>query len=587
MSFGNFVVPRAQGGPPTPEELAVDAENLALARYLMIVCGTLATVTIVWKLAEKINKVVRHVSCLDNDRQRYFALPSPNFAALKRHVLYAPVFSKRHNREIQFSSAINVGTLPTRFQLLFLTSYLATNVVFCCIEIPFAATLDEATGLLRSRSGIMATINMVPLFLLAGRNNPLIPLLCISFDTYNLMHRWFGRIVILESLVHTLAHLGGNGWAMAAWAAMVNSPFLTPGFIATVAFLFLGVQASSPLRHAWYETFKVLHIAGAIVAIYGLYYHLAFKYDAYFKWLCYLWAVIVLWSFDRCSRFLRILFSHAFGSKSRTVIEALPGNAVRLTMTLARPWSIRPGQHAYLYLPAISLWQSHPFSVAWYDGVEDPKAERLATTQQDLLSMQQMRVSFIIRGRTGVTNSLYQKASVAPGGRLETTCFAEGPYGGHHSFDSYGTVVLFAGGVGITHPVPYIKHLINGYNEGTVATRRILLVWTIQTPEHLEWIRPWMTEILAIQNRRDVLRIMLFVSRPRSSKEIHSPSSTVQMFPGRPNIGTLLAMEQEHQVGAMAVTVCGPGALSDEVRRAVRSRQDRSSIDFVEEAFTW
>lgn len=256
-------------------------------------------------------------------------------------------------------------------------------------------------------------------------------------------------------------------------------------------------------------------------------------------------------------------------------------------MTLARPWSIRPGQHAYLYLPAISLWQSHPFSVAWYDGVEDPKAERLATTQQDLLSMQQMRVSFIIRGRTGVTNSLYQKASVAPGGRLETTCFAEGPYGGHHSFDSYGTVVLFAGGVGITHPVPYIKHLINGYNEGTVATRRILLVWTIQTPEHLEWIRPWMTEILAIQNRRDVLRIMLFVSRPRSSKEIHSPSSTVQMFPGRPNIGTLLAMEQEHQVGAMAVTVCGPGALSDEVRRAVRSRQDRSSIDFVEEAFTW
>lgn len=587
MSAGNLLVPRKGNEPPSPEEIAAGQLNEDLSNYLMIVVGSIAFITVVWKLAEKINRVVRHVSCLDNDRQRYFAIPSPNFAALKRHILYAPVFSKRHNREIQLSSAINVGTLPTRFQLMFLISYVATNVVFCCVHIPFSANVQEATSYLKSRTGIMATINMVPLFLLAGRNNPLIPLLGISFDTYNLMHRWFGRIVILEALAHTLVHLGGKGWAPEAWAAMLNSAFLTPGFIGTVAFLFLGIQASSPLRHAWYETFKVLHIAGAIVAIYGLHLHLAFKFEAYYKWLCYLWTAIALWCFDRSCRFLRILSSHAFGSKSRTVVEALPGNSIRLTITLARPWTVRPGQHAYLYLPAISYWQSHPFSVAWIDGVEDPKAERLATTQQDLVAMQQMRVSFIIRGRTGVTNSLYQKASVAPGGRLETTCFAEGPYGGHHSFDSYGTVVLFAGGVGITHPVPYIKHLINGYNEGTVATRRILLVWTIQSPEHLEWIRPWMTEILAMQNRRDVLRIMLFVSQPRSSKEIHSPSSTVQMFPGRPNIGTLLAMEQEHQVGAMVVTVCGPGALSDEVRRAVRGRQDRSSIDFIEEAFTW
>lgn len=361
---------------------------------------------------------------------------------------------------------------------------------------------------------------------------------------------------------------------------------ITYSYQATCAFVFLGIQASSPLRHAFYETFKLLHILVAVTAVVGLYYHLVAK-ESLYRWLCYLYSAIALWSFDRTWRLWRIIRSHVGGSRSRTVIEALPGNAVRLTTTLARPWNAKPGQHAYLYIPSISLWQSHPFSVAWYDGVDDPKNERLASTNQDLLAMQQQRVSFIIRARTGMTNTLYQKALVAPGGRLETTCFAEGPYGGHHSFDSYGTVVLFAGGVGVTHPVPYIKHLVNGYNEGTVATRRILLVWTIQSPEHLEWIRPWMTEILGMEKRRDILRIMLFVSQPRSTKEIHSPSSTVQMFPGRPNINTLLAMEQEHQVGAMVVTVCGPGALSDEVRLAVRNRQDRSSIDFIEEAFTW
>ncbi|KAH7131361.1 ferric reductase like transmembrane component-domain-containing protein [Dactylonectria estremocensis] len=578
-------------GTQDPEEAALqekyhtwgEADNTALSNYLFIICGAVSVAVIFWRLADKINKTVRKVACLNNDRQRYFALPSSTLASVKRHILYAPVFRKRHNREIQLSSAVNMGTLPTRFQLLFLSAYFATNVVFCVIEIPFAQSNAIAAASLRNRSGVLSVLNMIPLFLLAGRNNPLIPLLGISFDTYNLIHRWFGRIVILEALVHTLAHYQKNNWAAAAFESTFSVPFLLWGFVATCSFVALGLQAFSPVRHAYYEIFKTIHIALAILAVYGLWIHLA-QYPPQFTWLK---AAAGLWAADRAARVLRMLWSHLGGSRSRTIVEALPGNAVRLTTTLARPWSARPGQHAYLYMPSLSLWQSHPFSIAWVDGVEDASTERLASTRQDLMAPQQMRVSYVIRARTGFTDSLYKKALAAPGGRLETTCYSEGPYGGTHSLESYGTAVLFAGGVGITHQVPYVQKLVAGYSEGTVATRKILLVWTIQSPEHLEWIRPWMTEILAMDKRRDVLRIMLFVSQPRSTKEIHSPSSTVQMFPGRPNIDTLLSMEQEHQVGTMVVSVCGPGALGDEVRRAVRARQDRSSIDFIEEAFTW
>ena len=152
---------------------------------------------------------------------------------------------------------------------------------------------------------------------------------------------------------------------------------------------------------------------------------------------------------------------------------------------------------------------------------------------------------------------------------------------------SYGTVMLIAGGVGITHQVPHVRDLVAGYANGTVAVRRLVLIWIIQSPEHLEWIRPWMTSILAMEKRRDVLRIMLFVTRPRSTKEIHSPSATVQMFPGRPNIEALMDIEMENQVGAMGVSVCGSGDLSDDVRRAVRTRQHAANIDFVEESFSW
>ena len=339
-----------------------------------------------------------------------------------------------------------------------------------------------------------------------------------------------------------------------------------------------------PVRHAFYETFKIVHIVLAIVALIGIWYHLTLVDLPQMK---YLVPVIPAWAIERGIRLLVLAYRNIGKGGTTTIVEALPGNACRVTVTMARPWSFRPGQHAYLYMPSIGLWQSHPFSAAWSEEATDTAADRLAMNRQDVLTMRKSRVSFVIRARTGFTNKLYRKAVDSPDGKLVTRCFVEGPYGGIHNLHSYGTAMLFAGGVGITHQVPHVRDLVAGYANGTVATRKIVLVWVIQSPEHLEWIRPWMTEILAMERRREALRIMLFVSRPRSTKEIHSPSATVQMFPGRPNVETLLGIEMEQQVGAMAVSVCGPGALSDEVRRAVRNRQYNGTVDFVEEAFSW
>ena len=52
-------------------------------------------------------------------------------------------------------------------------------------------------------------------------------------------------------------------------------------------------------------------------------------------------------------------------------------------------------------------------------------------------------------------------------------------------------------------------------------------------------------------------------------------------------MNTLIGLESENQIGAMGVSVCGPGGLSDEVRRAVRKRQGIRNVDFVEESFSW
>jgi len=574
--------PAAKAAAQEAAELNDDFYN-----YIFIILGSLIMGMLFWRVGMESVKYMRKISCLNNDTQKYFAEGSGKWASFKKHLLYAPVFGKRHNKEFKLSAAVNVGTLPTRFQLLFLTGYLGTNVAFCVVSITWTGDYGTVTRQLRNRTGILAVVNMVPLFIMATRNNPLIKWLNLSFDTFNLLHRWFGRIVILQALTHTLAWMFSTAHT-AGWAAVSNG-LTTPGmkfygFIGTIAFVTMAIQANSIFRHAFYEFFKYTHIALAILVIVMVYLHL----DGISQQTL-IYGVIAIWSLERATRVATLIYRNVGAGGSRTMVEALPGNACRITVDMARPWTFKPGQHAYLYMPSIGLFTSHPFSVAWSEEAEKPDLtdEKLAMNRQDILAMQKTTMSFVVRARTGFTSSLFKKAEASPDGKFYTKCFAEGPYGGMHMMHSYGTVMLIAGGVGITHQVPHVRDLVARYANGTVAARKIVLVWIIQSPEHLEWIRPWMTSILAMDKRREVLRIMLYVSRPRSTKEIHSPSSTVQMFPGRPNIPALIDGEIDNQIGAMGVSVCGSGALSDDVRLAVRERQHTSNIDFVEEAFSW
>ncbi|ROW12251.1 hypothetical protein VMCG_00167 [Cytospora schulzeri] len=564
-----------------------NVENVLLSNYLYYVLAVLGGVVLVYQVYILVIRYMRTVSALNNPTQHYFARESWRDAFFKRSIQYAPIWNKRHNREIALSSAVNVGTLPTRLQLIVLAGYFATNVAFCVLDIGFHGNFDTWIDQLRNRTGVLSVVNMVPLWLMAGRNNPLIKWLGMSFDTFNLLHRWLGRIVVIEAVVHTFAFWGGSVGEK-SWGEVIASTFgdsfLLYGFIGTIAFVFLFFQAASIPRHAFYETFKILHIVGAAVSLVGVWYHLQISS---LPQLNYLYAVVALWCFDRAARAIRLAYANVGSGGTRTLVEALPGNAVRVTVNMARPWAFGPGQHAYLYFPSISWWQSHPFSVAWSEETDSFDGEKLPMDRNEVLSKRKTSMCFVIRARTGATGALYKKASACPDGRLLTSCYVEGPYGGTHNLQSYGTVMLFAGGVGVAQAVPHVRDLVVGYSNGTVAARKIVLVWIIQSPEHLEWIRPWMTEILAMGRRRECLRIMLFVSRPRNTKEIHSPSSTVQMFPGRPNIEHLIGAEMENQVGAMGVTVCGPGALSDEVRLAVRNRQYNGTIEFCEEAFSW
>ncbi|KAK8219459.1 ferric reductase like transmembrane component [Phyllosticta paracitricarpa] len=577
-------------GNMTPEQMAAlekalkdDFRVMSYLGYTWVACAIALTI---WLVCITFTRYVRGIACLNNPAQRYFYPPNEYYGKFKRYLFDSPLFRTRHHREYKLSSAINIGTLPNRLQTIYISAYVGMNIAFCVIFIDWSSSMAVAK-MLRNRSGNLAVMNMLALFLLAGRNNILLKLTGIPYDTYNLLHRWIGRVVIIEALTHTLAYLvpsvKSSGWSHFG-SSLSTSQFILWGTIGTLAFLVIFLQAAGPLRHAFYEFFLHFHIFLAALAVAGVYIHL--KVGELPNQLALLQGTIAIWVIDRAVRLWWIVLRNFGNGGTQAEVEVLPGECLRINLKVARPWKFRTGQHIYLYMPKLGWWTSHPFSLSWSENDSSFVEEKGSAVDIESIDRRQKTVSLLVRRRTGFTNTLWQKAEASPSGKFVTSAIAEGPYG-FQDLDSYGTVMLFAAGIGITHQVPHVRHLVDAYSKKTAAVRRLTLVWIIQSPEHLEWIRPWMTEILSMPQRREVLKILLFVTRPRSTKEIHSPSSSVQMFPGKPNVQALVDQEMVEGVGAAAVSVCGTGSLADDVRFAVRTRQTRWNVDFFEEAFSW
>ncbi|GAB0137846.1 hypothetical protein EsDP_00006099 [Epichloe bromicola] len=571
--------------------------NLFFRDALWLTLGIAGLAVLVIRIMEILWAKLRQVSAMavPREKQAYWKISQWSWMpGLKRHIIYAPLWNKRHNREFKLSSAVNVGTLPSRLHMIMIMAYIGSNIAYMFVLKWSAENKFALCAELRGRSGTLALVNMVPLIIFAGRNNPLISLLKISFDTYNLLHRWMGRIVVIEAVVHTIAWLipsvANKGWKGVV-KAFTSGPFIGSGVIGISTMVILLLASVSPLRHAFYETFLNVHIILALVAFVCTWVHCASSdTPGGLPQLSWIMAIVALWFADRFARIFRL--AHTNWSKkgfTDALCEAMPGEVTRVTLHLPRYKNIRPGTHAYLRFSGITAWESHPFSIAWVDHSTDhslPMSEKEPLHGSLDKTQATTSVSFVIGAQTGLTRTLFKKASQSPRG-IRLRAAMEGPYAGHHNLDSYGHVVLFAGSTGITHQISYLRHHLEGYNEGTVATRRLTLVWIIRSYESLEWVRPFMDTILRIPNRKDVLRIQVFVTRPLNPRDIVSSSSTVKMFPGRPNIPLLLMKEVQDQIGAMVVSVCGPGGLADDVRGAVRAMQGETVVDFIEESFTW
>jgi len=595
-------------------------------------------VVVAFRLAQHGYQHLRLLITVDapDTQQRYWSRAGSFWPHMNRYLLYAPLKNVRHNKEIQLSRAINVGTLPLRLHTLVLLFYLLSNIAYCLMldfDRPSRASLIAE---IRGRTGHLAVINIMVLFIFAARNNPLIPLLGITFDTFNLFHRWIGRIVILESLAHVgcwiINEIDARGFSGIS-QGLATDPFLQAGLLATIAMILIFIQTPSPIRHAFYEIFLHLHQALAIAALIGIWHHANI---ASLPQKSMMYAIMTIWITERSIRLFRLLYYNiSHRSMTELHVEALEGGACRATFYIPHSWTSKPACHLYAYIPAVSLWMSHPFSIAW---VEQGQLQSRPSTFVSLSSTSAAvaspdsspRASFskafnpsvvtacdpesqplphvkkkaaaltcVMTCRTGMTAQLYRRAQNAPNGILRLRAFVEGPYGGLDSLRSYATVLLFAGGVGITHQLSHMRDLITGFEAGTCATRKLTLVWSVKSIEQAFWVYPFLEELMDMPRAGRTVKIVIYVSRggavgqkdertKESEKEVKVRDLVEgNLRTGRPKTQQLLESEFEQRIGAMTVGVCGPGALADDVRKAARGVVRLGKVDFWEEAFTW
>ena len=153
------------------------------------------------------------------------------------------------------------------------------------------------------------------------------------------------------------------------------------------------------------------------------------------------------------------------GGCSRASISHV-NEIVKIRLTLARPLKVEAGQYVGLWIPTISFWsflQSHPFVVtSWSEG-------------------SQSSLDLFIEPRRGFTRELLSHSKIDCDGPSPCVALFSGTHGTSAPVGDYETVRMIASGFGMAAQLPYLKQVIYGYNASKTRTRRIHLVWQLES----------------------------------------------------------------------------------------------------------
>ena len=399
--------------------------------------------------------------------------PFNNALALVRFIFYRPLPILRYKkREFQLPSAgvIFIVTAATAFVTLY--SFLPHPLYY--------ASIGYGSPPLAIRAGMIAVAMMPWIIGLSVKTNLITLMTGIGHERLNVLHRWSAYIFLFLSLVHTVPFYITPVWdegGLNTWKKYFGQgyyPYGT-GWAALAPMLALAVH-SLPFVRSWaYEVFVVAHVPLSVVLLGMLFWHC----HNYLTSWNYLWATVAIWVLSYCTRLFYLNWTNPFRKSSwfygePASITLLPENAVKVTIATQVKWS--PGQYVYLRMPKISYMQNHPFTIASLCSEDFPSQ----------YGEQYRDMTLVFRPFGGFTRQVLDQA-VADQALPEPPLYKaliDGPYGGmRRDLASFDTVILFAGGSGITAIVSQLLNLIKKMRDSKAVTKQVHLVWASNGPK--------------------------------------------------------------------------------------------------------
>lgn len=381
-----------------------------------------------------------------------------------------------------------------------------------------------------------------------------------------------------------------------------------------------------PLRKRAYELFLITHLAGAALFLMFLCQYVSscphihnFSHDprhvapSSHPYKAYIWACVGIWSVDRFLRLLRLI---AFNLRGRHTAHAklIPGtNTLRVTVYPGiKDIGFVPSAHYFLYIPdRLAFWESHPFTAAsWRPAPPDapPKVHQAlrrirqdsgtstddkgpmrVTTSPPTSTRARPKLTFLITARKGMTGNLLARIQNSGQHTIEIPCLLEGPYGTLRPIHAFPTILLVAGGVGISTALPYLQeHLLS-----RTPALRFTLIWTVREVELAVNV---LHRVRGLGGNSGVsIKVYITGAEPGKDEGRVFPQG-VRVRYRRPRIiEQVVKAAQERERGtAMAVVACGSGAVVDDARRGAvealktaAGRDGRGEVVYWEEAQGW
>lgn len=376
---------------------------------------------------------------------------------------------------------------------------------------------------------------LTPLTVALGTRESILTLLTgIPYQSFNFLHRWTGRIIFVQSILHTI------GWCVIeaklyqpqpkVWDNFIKQLYMIWGVVAFVLiFLLWALSLQVVIKRTGYEFFKKAHYVLAMVYIGACWGH-------WNQLACWMIASLGVWFLDRGIRFLRTILIHTRkidGTTGRKFIPAqstiqyfddVDGGVVRLEFNQTyETWS--PGQHFFLNFPALTVWQSHPLTVMSLAEGESPRHVYIARCR---------------KGETGRLKNLAlaaapsstTKEELAPTQLATTPIILCGPYGPSLLDDrkpKLTNILAIAGGTGVSLTLPLAlaatsQPCFSTSSPNNPTPPAIDFVWMIRRQSNVEWCR---SEIDTLRSRATEagvdLRIHIFVTQ-ESRCECSAPS---------------------------------------------------------------